>query len=292
MAILADLKKRNDNHEGLHWNVKYQESTGVVLVLFWMSRDQIELAKRYRDILLNDNTYNRNQYGYALNIGVVIDGFGHSRNVYYAVQADETSTSHEFILQEYLSVIGNRGIEVLATDRQRSLIKAAQKVLPTAYHIYCLYHLKTNINDALRSKVGLSNWSNFMSDFFRVYHAPSATAFDSEYADLLQKWPAAADYLDANIYPCREHWAWAWISQLFTAGIRTTSRIEAENKVNKSLVGPKDTFFSAYKKLNTRTDEQKEKEIIALRDVSHTNHDRRRLRYLITDCPKRCLGNA
>ncbi|KZW01719.1 hypothetical protein EXIGLDRAFT_760624 [Exidia glandulosa HHB12029] len=61
------------------------DSDGKVSGLFWQSPDQVQLSQQFGDILLNDNAANRNQYQFALNIGVIIDGCGSSRNVFYVL---------------------------------------------------------------------------------------------------------------------------------------------------------------------------------------------------------------
>lgn len=265
MSIVHHLKAYQEKGEQWRWHIE-SDADGRVKVLWWMSPKQVELAKRFPDILLNDNTFCRNQYGYPLNIGVIVDNFGKSRNVFYAFQADETAFCHEVVFSQYQQVVGSK-LEVLATDRHPSLIKAAGKVLPTTHHVYCLWHLKNNIGDAVRSKLG-SSFSQFVDDFFHVYYSTSPDQFDASWDSLVSKYPHCAQYLNDNIYPCRERWAWAWISHLFTAGVRTSGKIEAENRWNKVISGPKTTFISLFQNLNVRTNEQNDNELISARQVS------------------------
>ncbi|KZW01721.1 hypothetical protein EXIGLDRAFT_691741 [Exidia glandulosa HHB12029] len=67
-----------------------------------------------------------------------------------------------------------------------------------------------------------------------------------------------------HIYPIHQHWAWAWVSIAFTAGTRTTGRVESENRVNKSLGGPTVTVKQLFNKLNLRTSAQTAKETMQL----------------------------
>jgi hypothetical protein len=270
MSVISKLQTLQEKGEQWRWKIKASED-GRVRVLWWMSPQQLTLARQFPDLLLNDNTYCRNQYGYPLNIGIIIDGLGMSRNVFYALQADETYLSHEVVFDWYREVIGTR-LELLATDRHPSLIKAAAKVFPTANHIYCLWHLKTNVADNLRPRLGLARFNLFVTDFFAVYYSISPDRFDANWQALMVKYPECSDYLNANIYPCRDRWAWTFISQLFTGGIRTTGRIEAENRFNKAVCGPKTTFTALFDTLYLRAVEQAENELIAIRQVSFNHY--------------------
>ena len=71
------------NLEGEGWFVDYrQDSDGTITALFWASPEQVQLAQRYHDILLNDNAFNRNQYDMPLNIGIGIGQDASSVNLW------------------------------------------------------------------------------------------------------------------------------------------------------------------------------------------------------------------
>ncbi|KAJ7790178.1 hypothetical protein B0H14DRAFT_3501929 [Mycena olivaceomarginata] len=91
-AVLSRLRELKEENPRWDWDVKFDERQ-VVIALWWQSPEQVDLAHRFYDILINDNTYCRNQYGYPLNIGIIIDNFGKSRNCWYAVHRSE-DTEH------------------------------------------------------------------------------------------------------------------------------------------------------------------------------------------------------
>lgn len=68
-SVLAKLRELKDVDARWDWDVKLDEK-GVVVALWWQSPTQVELSQRFYDILINDDTYCRNQYGYPLNIGI------------------------------------------------------------------------------------------------------------------------------------------------------------------------------------------------------------------------------
>jgi hypothetical protein len=59
------------------------------------------------------------------------------------------------------------------------------------------------------------------------------------------------------------------VSCIFTARVCTTSQVEGENGVNKTLGGPKRTLLSVFNTLKHCTNQQKGNELIETRQVSH-----------------------
>ncbi|KAF8164628.1 hypothetical protein K438DRAFT_1617266, partial [Mycena galopus ATCC 62051] len=75
-----------------------------------------------------------------------------------------------------------------------------------------------------------------------------------------------------ELYEVRSRWAWAWVSTIFTAGIRTNARVESENRVTKGISGPKKNLFQVFTALNERTKEQSRDSKIRVRESSRKNH--------------------
>ncbi|KAF7361212.1 hypothetical protein MSAN_01153300 [Mycena sanguinolenta] len=268
-SVLDSLTKKADTEHGWRYSVRLNNDQ-VLIGIFWQSPVQVDLAKRFYDILLNDDTYNRNQYGYPLDIGIVIDNFGKSRNAWYALHEKEDTETHVWVLQEHLKAAGREPV-VFGSDKHGSLIAAASRVIPTSLHIYCLNHLNTNVAHNLRPKLG-SEWTAFQKDFWTTYRAVSPDEFERLWKHLTSTYPAAQQYLDAELYTCRQRWAWAWIGSTFTAGVRTSGRVEAENGVNKTIGGPKKSLLQLFKGLNDRTNGQTQNDLIRQRQSSRRHH--------------------
>ncbi|KAJ7123891.1 hypothetical protein C8R43DRAFT_840170, partial [Mycena crocata] len=165
-SVLAKLRELRELDPRWDWDVKLDEHQ-VVIALWWQSPNQAVLARRFYDILINDNTYCRNQYGYPLNIGIVIDNFGSTRNCWYAVHRSEDTETHNWVFKNHLRSAG-RPPEVLASDRHPSLIASSGDVLPLSFHLYCLHHLGGNVATQLRP-VLRGDWDDFNRDFWAVY---------------------------------------------------------------------------------------------------------------------------
>ncbi|KAJ7602456.1 hypothetical protein DFH06DRAFT_1417809, partial [Mycena polygramma] len=57
------------------------------------------------------------------------------------------------------------------------------------------------------------------------------------------------------------------IGSTFTAGVRTTGRVESENRVNKIIGGPKKSLLQLFDGLNERTTNQTEDDLIRQRQL-------------------------
>lgn len=261
-AIATCLRERANQG----WRSQLQiDDNQVVTAIWWQGPLQVDLTRRYSDILIYDDTYNRNNCGYPLGIGIGIDSHGKSRNLWYVIHARENIDSFTWILQCHLE-IAETPPEVVASDRHASLIHAVEAVMPLSRHIFCLHHLSGNITSNVRSSLG-SELINFSRDFWAMYRAVSPDEFELLYQHLVSRFPNARAYLDEELYPSREQWAWAWVSSIFTAGVRTNGRCEVENRINKAIGGPKKSLFQLFNGLNDRTDGQTVQEMIQVWDV-------------------------
>ncbi|KAF5378116.1 hypothetical protein D9615_007548 [Tricholomella constricta] len=269
MAILDSLREKNEHEHGWRHHVRL-DADQVLTGLWWQSPEQAALTQRYYDVLITDNSFNRNQYGYPLNIGIIIDNFGRSRNIWYAFHRSEDHATHTWVFQAHLDSAG-RPCEVIASDMHASLISSVAQVFPLSDHVYCLHHLSGNAGLHLRPALG-AEWINFQRDFWATYRAVSPEQFDILWDCLITCYPTTRQYLQAELYPCRDKWAWAWVMTKFTAGVRTNGRAEAENKTNKAIGTGKNLFLQVFHGLNQRTRDQSAQDLIRVREVNHFTH--------------------
>ncbi|KAJ7099198.1 hypothetical protein C8R44DRAFT_642492 [Mycena epipterygia] len=188
-------------------------SHNILVTIWWQSPAQAHLTRRYPDILINDNSYNRNNKQYPLSIGIIIDSHGKSRNAWYAFQKKEDTETHAWILRCHLRATGDVHPAVFISDRSGALIAAVALILLFTFHLYCLSHLMENIDKQLARTLG-ADWQKFLHDFWSCYRAVSPEDFDQQWEVLKGKYPAARAYLN-DLYQVRDRWAWAWISVVF-----------------------------------------------------------------------------
>jgi hypothetical protein len=268
-SIIARLQEKIRRGENWTYHLHLDENQ-TVTGLWWQSPEQAELVHRYPDDLINDNTYNRNQYQYPLDIGVIIDSHGMSRNGWYLFHAKEDTDTHSWVFRCHLDSASSPP-DILVSDRHGSLIASASLTMPLTLHVFCLHHLNGNVATKIRPILG-PQWDDFTRDFWATYRAVSPDEFERLWADLVTQYPGAEHYMNEELYPCRERWAWAWISHVFTAGIRTNGHVEAENRVNKAFGGLKKTLLQLFDSLNEHTNGQTAKEMTAVQQVKFFQH--------------------
>ena len=196
-AIINDIQAKIAHGETWTYNLKLDDSSKVI-GLWWQSPEQAALTHRYSDILINDNAANRNQYSYPINVGVVIDNFANSRNIWYALQACEDAAMHTWVLCNHLEVTGSHP-EVFISDRDPALLSVVPKVMPFTHQLYCLHHLEGNIAHALQP-ILRSVWDRFKQDFWAVYRSVSPDAFQTSWHELEEKYLQAKAYDTYRIF--------------------------------------------------------------------------------------------
>ncbi|KAG6912960.1 hypothetical protein DXG01_010809, partial [Tephrocybe rancida] len=144
--------------------------------------------------------------------------------------------------------------------------------MPLTEHYFCIHHLGGNMELHLRRSLTPDEWPKFRDQFWKVYRAVSPDDFESKWQQLTAHYPSVQQYLDDELYPCRRQWAWAYTSHQYTCGIRTNSRVEGENRVNKAIGGPKKSLKQLFDGLNERTDGQTVQEMTKSRDSSRRQH--------------------
>ena len=259
VAVVEKLTKlKNDNHR---WVVHFEidETTRQFERLFWMSPEQVSLAQRFSDVIINDITMARNKYGLPLNVFVVIDQFFATRNIAYALHSSETANEHQWALDCLFEVLPICPDRVFFSDADKGLDLAVSQRLGAeiSFHGRCLNHLNGNITRKLVPILG-PLFQSFREAFWSVYYSLSPDALQIAWADLIAKYPTAAPYLQNEIWPDRERWAWTHVATRFTCGVRTSGRVEGENSVNKTLGNVKTTVYSLCIKLIEPAEAQQE----------------------------------
>ncbi|CAB4375571.1 unnamed protein product [Rhizophagus irregularis] len=74
---------------------------------------------------------------------------------------------------------------------------------------------------------------NFIGDFYHMRNSYTQTQFDLRFNDMLSKYELYHSYLENKLYPSRNSWARYSIAKVFTAGAKSTQRVESINGVLK-----------------------------------------------------------
>src|SRR5437763_21712 len=144
--------------------------------LFWMRPSQIDLWRRFHDVVINDNTAQTNRYRMYLSLTIVIDNHACSRMVATAVVADETKETYQWILECLLNATNGLVPRVLFTDADAGMIAAIHETLPSTKHNYCIWHIRKNLEKNLRGKLR-NKYSDFMTAWNKCRNSFSENEF-------------------------------------------------------------------------------------------------------------------
>ena len=263
---MAELHRRFAEKVRLdNWVMEiWLNSNGRVGRLFWMTPAMLAWVRLYGTQILVDGAEGRNSYRMALTTFCVINGNNQSRNVAHCLHETKDQGTYEWMLTILKRQIENSIASVIVksifSDRERAIAAALIVVWPEVFHGVCLWHLTENIKKNLRPVMG-QDFHPFLNQFWETYSKGSPASFEIAWNRLLRQWPAASRYLTANIYPDREKWAWAWVGLRFSAGTRTTGRVEGEHSVYKLLdLGAASDLNEVMDKLCDRSTAQQERE--------------------------------
>lgn len=252
MAALAS-RLHALKEEDPSWVYHFDHEDNRLTKLFWQTPHQVALSQLYGTVVFMDTSQNRNKHNMPLTTFLVIDDANQFRNIAHCLTSTEQADAFEWMLGHLKQTIEQTPwtkmkavapaerprslfkVRVIFTDRAAAMAIAIKRVFSDVWHGYCLFHITLNLRENLLGVLG-NAWEAFYEAFWYVYRCASPEAFDQAWEQLLLRFGVARPYLTAHIYPVRDQWAWAWVGTRFTVGQRSTSRVEAEHRVQKGVI--------------------------------------------------------
>ncbi|KAF8319136.1 hypothetical protein DL93DRAFT_2054055 [Clavulina sp. PMI_390] len=234
-----------------------------------MTPSQVDLARRFGDVIINDITLGRNRYNLPLDIWAVIDHHNRTRTIAFAILDSESTGSHGWALGHLFNILPPLAFRPYFSDHDLALEKALTQ--HDVWHGLCIHHISGNILLQLR-RILLGRFDQFFADFWRVYYALSPAAFEHAWSQLVENYPEACSYLEEQLYPTRDRWRWASVMSRFTAGVRTTGRVEGENRVNRDFGDSSTPIHVLFERLLERINTQDEQAKLRNRQHLRTVH--------------------
>lgn len=240
--------------------------------LFWMSPNQRDLYRRYHDVVVNDTTAKTNRLKMRLNCFVVVDANFKTRLVACALTRRESEEDYKWILGQLRKASGGILPRVLMVDEDYGMDSACPAVFEQTHIINCIWHINKNVQKHLSPALGEESFQSFKRQFAQVRDSITITEFEAAWGQLLNKYGgdgdgevviendgrrAAAGESDGNplytgivgkyllkLYRRRHHWAGPWVRASFTAGMRSTQRVEMTHNLIKMLKVNNNTSLS------------------------------------------------
>ena len=238
-ALLTMLMQKKI--EDSRWVVDFElDKDNRLTRLLWMSPDQVDLWLRYYDVIINDNTARTNQYQMPLGVFIVIDNKCKTRLVCQTLVSDESLNTHIWILKCIRRATEQAPI-VIFTDADPALDAAIPIVFPETYSAHCIFHIAQNLPKNLKAKLG-EKWDDFIKQFYQCRNSLCEPLFKQRWNQLLNDYPMAKDYLLRALGQNCRSWARAYLHKIFTAGIKSTTRIEGYNWIIKQQLKANSTL--------------------------------------------------
>jgi hypothetical protein len=147
-----------------------------------------------------------------------------------ALVDDETEATFKWIYENIKIATGNIVPYSIYTDGDPAMFRAIKSVFDTTVHFICIYHIDQNIQKKLKSVLG-SNFTQFHEDFYQARNSLNVEKFNFYWEKLKNNYPLAVPYLNRVLDQNRTAWALCYNRKMFTAGIQSTSRVEAMNSI-------------------------------------------------------------
>ena len=161
----------------------------------------------------------------------VIDNNFRNLIVAAALLEDETEATFTWVLQELKNsceVIP----AVLYSDADPALISAVKNNYEGTRHLHCIFHIDLNLRKKLKGKLH-DQFEDFRTKFLKMRNTLCHNQFETEWNALINEYPSCHQYLTRVLYPCKTSWASYAVNKNFTAGVQSSQRAEASNKMIK-----------------------------------------------------------
>lgn len=234
VRFLTLLNSRSDDRNPWHCRSREDEDNHLD-GLFWMGSYQVDLYRRYSDVIIHDCTALTNRFNMPLHCFVIVDSSFRTRLVACALTSGQTEKDYAWVLEQLLGVVGGLAPSIVVIDQEHAMEAACARKVPQARLVSCIWHIHKNLKSNLLGALG-ARWEPFMKAFLEVSHSLTPGQFEAKWALLLGIYggvhPKIPGYLN-RLYKDRFQWAWPWTRTVFTAGIQSTQRVEKTHHLLK-----------------------------------------------------------
>ena len=162
--------------------------TGVVRRWFFMTPEQVKNARKYTQVIFEDNTYKSNRYGEALALFCGINEHGQTLLLAPGcMPSSENAEDYEWLWQEWIKATGCAP-RVLFSDAAYALLGSVPRVFPPdrTAHFLCLFHMYKNLTENCRNSLELHDFTALESAIRQVQECPDKDAADILWRKILE----------------------------------------------------------------------------------------------------------
>ena len=213
-----------------------KDDIGKLSHVFWMSVEQIAIARRFPYLILHDNTYQSNRYNLNIGLFVGVNNYGQSVLMGQAIVVDEKTRDFEYQFTHWLAAVGIAPV-VMFTDACVKASGAVATVFPNAKHFWCYWHIAKNVAKNLKGVLGHDTFTKLVRLMARAHRQVSIVVFEHMWnVEILGDpiFSSGHTYLSATWGGDKvRRWARCFQVGVFTRGIVSTQRVEGIHRWTK-----------------------------------------------------------
>nr|CAH8832109.1 unnamed protein product [Trichobilharzia regenti] len=203
-------------------------NTGITNRICFALDSQVQLYRKYGEVVCIDSTYNTNKDGYSLFQLVVTDNMGHGRPVFLAWTRRERACDVAWILEEFKRMMQNTSItETFIMDSASCEISAVRNSQIQAKIVICAFHVCRAFSRKTRNP--------FVRRF--LYRLVKAATPESVIRTVDRRvW----NYVRRYWVPKKETWATAYMPNTLLLFNSTNNRVESSHSHLKRYLHRRD----------------------------------------------------
>ncbi|KAJ4795581.1 Protein FAR1-RELATED SEQUENCE 5 [Rhynchospora pubera] len=229
-----------------------------------MDGRMIAAYARFGEVVIFDTTFGTNEEKWALGTFV---GFNNFREIVIfgaALMCDQSTESFAWVFDKFVEAnCGKRPITVF-TDQDSAIGKSLEQVLPDTKHALCVWHIMKNAQKKLCAgyKKKDKNDTGLLGEFCKcMFKYEVEEEFEKGFKELAGKVDKKDERWIKFIFDCKEKWAYCFMKDAYTLGIRSTQASESINSDLKNYLSCKlnvNRFMDHFERI---VDAKREKEI-------------------------------
>lgn len=152
-------------------------------------------------------------------------------NIAGAFLAHEQEESYVWAIEQLqkLFLLVQRESLCLVTDREKALMNAIDHIFPKAKVHLCRRHIRTNIDDYAKKRVGHERGKKISSACMSLFREEFEPEYDAQLRKLERNWinhPQLVQYLKRSwLNPYKERIVSVWTNSYFSLSTTTTNRL-------------------------------------------------------------------
>ncbi|KAI8563231.1 hypothetical protein RHMOL_Rhmol03G0096200 [Rhododendron molle] len=187
------------------------------------------MLRAFPRVLLMDCTYKTNRYRFPLLQIVGITSTERTFSVAFAFINREKEENYTWVLEKLKSMIDSDALPgVIVTDRELALVNAITRVVPTASHLLCRWHIGQNVYAKCRKMFDETTWALFKHAWDSLVYSPTISLYEQALCTMKREfvlYPDAIKYVETNwLGPYRQKFVSAWTNNVMHFGNLTSNR--------------------------------------------------------------------